>query len=158
MSCPGDDDVSALRFAAGVDEQAGVLAWLPGTDPMQFCIVTSRRTGRWILPKGNIDPGMSPREAAEQEALEEAGLVGTAEPEPIAIFRAPKIRPPLIWTIEVTYYPMRVDEVLDDWIEADLRTRRFVTLDEARELLWQPEVIAVVERFLANASTACDGT
>ena len=157
MTQPGDDDVSVLRFAAGVDEQAGVLAWLPGTDPVQFCIVTSRRTGRWILPKGNVDPGMSSREAAEQEALEEAGLVGTAAPEPIAIFRAPKIRPPLIWTIEIAYYPMRIDEVLDDWIEADLRGRRFVTLTAARELLWQPEVIALAERFFAEKAPVADG-
>ena len=142
------DDPSLLRYVAGTDNQAGVLAWLPGTDPVRFAVVTSRRTGRWVFPKGNIDPGMTAQDAAAQEALEEAGLVGTVDAEPIGQYRTPKIRPPLIWTIEVTLYPMRIDEVLDKWIEIKQRKRRFVTLDEARELLNDPDMLDLAGRFV----------
>ena len=149
-ACRAEEDLSRLRYAAGVDRQAGVLAWLPGTDPLKFAIVTSRRTGRWVFPKGSVDPGMTPSEAAAQEALEEAGVVGTAHRSPIGIYRVPKIRPPLIWVVEVALYPMAIDEVLDDWEESGERTRRFVTMAEARRLLGDPQMVRLAERFLGK--------
>jgi 8-oxo-dGTP pyrophosphatase MutT (NUDIX family) len=39
--------------------------------------MTSRDTGRWIIPKGNISAGKAPYEAAQAEAFEEAGIKGT---------------------------------------------------------------------------------
>ncbi|MEM7190389.1 MAG: NUDIX domain-containing protein [Pseudomonadota bacterium] len=144
------DDPSMLRYVAGVDLQAGVLAWLPDVDPIRFIIVTSRRTRRWVFPKGSIDKGMTAPEAAAQEALEEAGVVGTADATPFGSYRTPKIRPPLIWTVEVSLYAMRIDEVLDVWIESDQRERRFVTIDEAAELLSEPEMTSLARQFLAS--------
>lgn len=144
------DDVSDLWYVPWVQQQAGVLAWLPGTDPVEFAIVTSRRTGRWVFPKGGIDAGMTAPEAAAQEAFEEAGLTGKVDPQPIGLYRIPKIRPPHIWTIEVELYAMRVDEVRDDWLEIDQRVRSFVTLDKARELLAEPEMVAMAERFVCK--------
>jgi 8-oxo-dGTP pyrophosphatase MutT (NUDIX family) len=150
MTRDRDVDLSKLQHLPEIEQQAGVLAWLPGVDPVRFALVTSRRTGRWVFPKGAIDEGMTPPEAAAQEALEEAGLVGVADPTPVGSFRTPKIRPPLTWTLEVTIYPMRVDEVLDVWIEAGVRSRRFVTLKEARKLLNDPAMFAIAERFAAS--------
>ena len=146
------EDLARLRYVAGIDRQAGVLAWLPGTDPIRFALVTSRRTGRWVFPKGSIDPGMTGPEAAAQEAVEEAGVIGVAEPDPIGVYRTPKIRPPLIWTVEVVLLPMRIDEVLDQWIEIDQRERRFTTLDEARALLSEPDMIDMAARFVRGRS------
>ena len=145
-----EEDVSQLRYVAWVEQQAGVLAWFPGTDPLEFAIVTSRRTGRWVFPKGGIDAGMTPAEAARQEAFEEAGLEGQITGPAIGRYRTPKIRPPLIWTVEVTLYAMRVDRVLDTWQEIDQRTRRFVTLDQARDLLAEPDMITLAERFVTD--------
>jgi 8-oxo-dGTP pyrophosphatase MutT (NUDIX family) len=42
---------------------------------------------RWIFPKGTIEEGETPSEAALREAHEEAGVSGAISPEPIAIFR-----------------------------------------------------------------------
>jgi len=145
-----DDDPTQLRFVAGVEVQAGALAWLPEPGPLRFVLVTSRRTGRWVFPKGSVDTGMTPSEAAAQEALEEAGLIGTVESWPIGAYQVPKIRPPLIWTVEVALYPMRVDEVLDIWIEADQRERRFVTVEEAQDLLPEPEMVRLARAFAAR--------
>ncbi|MEM6661674.1 MAG: NUDIX domain-containing protein [Pseudomonadota bacterium] len=144
------DDPGQLRYVAGIDHQAGVLAWLPGTDPLRFVIVTSRRTGRWVFPKGSIDPGMTAPEAAAQEALEEAGLIGLADPAPIGSYRTPKIRPPLIWTLEISLYAMEIEEVLDVWIEAEQRERRFVTVDEAAELLSEHSMTDLARRFVVS--------
>jgi 8-oxo-dGTP pyrophosphatase MutT (NUDIX family) len=39
-------------------------------------MVTSRDTGRWVMPKGWLMDGKKPWQAAKIEALEEAGAVG----------------------------------------------------------------------------------
>ncbi len=127
--------------------QVGALAWLPESDPLRFVLVTSRRTGRWVFPKGSVGRGMTPPAAAGREALEEAGVTGQPEPQPLGSFRTMKIRPPVAWPIEVAIYPMRIDEVLDDWPEARQRQRRFVTLSEAGRLLNDPAMLAIAERF-----------
>ena len=49
-------------------------------------MVTSRSGRRWVFPKGQIDPGHTPGEAALIEAWEEAGLVGTLDPEPVGSY------------------------------------------------------------------------
>lgn len=145
-----NEDVSHLHYVPWVQHQAGVLAWLPGTDPVQFTIVTSRRTGRWVFPKGGVDDGMTPQEAAAQEAREEAGLLGEVKADPIGSYRSPKIRPPWIWTIEVTLFEMRIDKVLDEWLEIDQRTRHFVDLAKAQELLAEPEMVQLAEQFVRS--------
>src|SRR5215217_8319560 len=43
---------------------------------VRVLLVTSRDTGRWVLPKGWPMKGRKPHRAAEREAFEEAGLVG----------------------------------------------------------------------------------
>ena len=141
------DDPSKLRYVAGVDHQAGVLAYMADPADRRMVIVTSRRTRRWVFPKGSVDRGMAPAQAATHEAFEEAGRIGQADDTPVGFFMTPKIRPPLIWTVVVTLFPMPIDVVLDDWQEAHQRERRFVTMEEARELLSQPDMIALAEQF-----------
>lgn len=37
-------------------------------------MITSRDTGRWVIPKGGVDHGHTPAQAAEIEGFEEAGI------------------------------------------------------------------------------------
>ena len=48
--------------------QAGVIAYRILDGKVQVLLMTSRDTGRWIIPKGNIDAGATPAKAAEKEA------------------------------------------------------------------------------------------
>ena len=57
--------------------QAGVIAYRIQDGKVRVLLMTSRDTARWIIPKGNIKSGVTPRRAAEQEAYEEAGVRGT---------------------------------------------------------------------------------
>lgn len=44
----------------------------------RFLLVTARRqAGLWVFPKGHIEPGESPEQAAVREVLEEAGVEAT---------------------------------------------------------------------------------
>lgn len=142
------EDLAALQYAAGVDRQAGALCWLDDEGELRFALITSRRTGRWVFPKGSIDDGMTPWDAAAQEALEEAGVEGVVDTSPIGRYRTAKVRPPMIWTVEIDLYPLAVNKVRDDWLEKAQRERRFVTLAEARTLIEDPDMIRLIERFI----------
>ena len=48
----------------------------------EVLLVTSRDTGRWVIPKGSPMKGWQDREAAAQEAFEEAGVKGKVHRPP----------------------------------------------------------------------------
>lgn len=50
-------------------------------DTTNVLLITSRDTGRWVLPKGWPIDGMSAAQAAAQEAWEEAGVIPVAVDE-----------------------------------------------------------------------------
>jgi 8-oxo-dGTP pyrophosphatase MutT (NUDIX family) len=59
---------------------------------IRVLLVTSRGTGRWVIPKGNIDAGLSPHAAAALEAQEEAGVRGALCPIALGSYRYRKRR------------------------------------------------------------------
>lgn len=97
----------------------------------RICLVTSSSGRRWVIPKGQIDPGHTAGEAALIEAWEEAGLVGTLDPEPLGTYLYEKLGTECL----VLVYRMRVTEVRDQWPERGLRERVWLTLDEAARRL-----------------------
>jgi len=51
---------------------AGGIVLRRGDTPL-FAIVRQRKRNEWVLPKGKLDDGETPREAAHREVLEETG-------------------------------------------------------------------------------------
>jgi len=145
-----DTEVGSLTYVAGVTRQAGAMAWRIGKDGPEIVIVTSRRTGRWVFPKGGIDSGMSEAATAAQELHEEAGIIGSAADQPIGTYQTAKIRPPLIWTIEIALYPVKITEVLTDWQESTQRERRFVSIDMAEQLLSERAMADLARTFVES--------
>jgi 8-oxo-dGTP pyrophosphatase MutT (NUDIX family) len=139
-----------LRELSRVENQAAALAFLPDRDQFRFVLVTSRRTRRWIFPKGGIARGLDGPATAVREAWEEAGVRGLAESKPIGTYRSRKVRPPRSWMVNVEVFPVAIDEVREEWPEAAERVRRFVTVEEARGLLTDPEMLRIAERFAAR--------
>ena len=100
----------------------------------RVCLVTSSNRRRWVVPKGQIDPGHTPGESALVEAWEEAGLVGAIDPEPLGSYVYEKLGRGLF----VLVYRMTVTEARDDWPERGLRTRAWLPLDEALDRIEEP--------------------
>jgi 8-oxo-dGTP diphosphatase len=46
---------------------------LRGEQPPRFAVVRLRKRNEWVLPKGKLDDGETPRAAAEREVIEETG-------------------------------------------------------------------------------------
>jgi 8-oxo-dGTP pyrophosphatase MutT (NUDIX family) len=107
--------------------QAGAIPVKDG----RVCLITSSNGRRWVIPKGIIDPGHTAREAALQEAWEEAGLAGTLRGEPVGTYLYAK------WggTCHVTVFVMDVTDAAADWPERKVRQRRWVTVADALTLL-----------------------
>ena len=117
-------------------------------------LVTSRQTRRWIIPKGNVDSGMAPHDAAAQEAEEEAGVRGEIGHEPLGSFTYQKrIVSGLCVTADVTVFPLLVREVLDEWKESNWRRRQWFPLSEASEAVEEPQLRELIRSFDDGAST-----
>src|SRR5580704_3594537 len=56
----------------------------------EFLLVKTTSGDRWIFPKGATARRLSHSQAAEREALEEAGAVGAIEPQHFHLYLYPK--------------------------------------------------------------------
>lgn len=127
--------------------QYGCLPWRRRDGRLDVMLITSRGTGRWVLPKGWPMVGVSGAESAVQEALEEAGVVGEAG-EAIGRYSYEKtLKDGSVRALEVEVYPLAVAEELVDWKERAERTRRWFTPDEAAGLVAEVELTELIARF-----------
>lgn len=118
---------------------------------LEVLLVTSRRRGRWILPKGDVQRGMRPHTSAAHEAFEEAGLLGLIESTPVGEYRQRKLREEgQLRELVIHAYPLFVNTQLKSWPEMAIRRRRWMTIDEAIE--------AVRDRDLRTLLVAFAGT
>ncbi len=116
-------------------------------------LITSRDTGRWVVPKGNPIKGLSPHEAAAQEAWEEAGLTGITCPTPLGHFRYIKRRR-LRADREavVATFPLAVTDQATVFPEVHERETRWFTLAGAAEAVDEPELKALIAAFQAPSA------
>jgi 8-oxo-dGTP pyrophosphatase MutT (NUDIX family) len=115
---------------------------------VNFCLVTSRGSGRWIIPKGNPIEGLSPHQVAAREALEEAGLIGRANHECIGFFDFIRNRGGKEETCVVDVYGLRIERQLADWAEKDQRSVLSCGLELARSLVCSPSLAALIAQFV----------
>ncbi|MDU8909824.1 NUDIX hydrolase [Aestuariicoccus sp. MJ-SS9] len=112
---------------------------------LQILMVTSRDTGRWVMPKGWEMDGKKPWAAAEIEALEEAGAKGYIGHEAIGTYRYPKIMDDgRIVPCRVRVYPMIVEKLKSDWKERKERTRRWFSPKAAAKRVDEEDLAALL--------------
>lgn len=127
--------------------QYGALPYRAG-EALEILLITSRETGRWVIPKGWPMIGKSPRGAATREALEEAGAVGKAGRSKLGSYDYIKI----LATGErvrcrVTVFPMAVISQKAQWPEQDQRQVRWFPWDEAVDAVQEPGLKAIIQAF-----------
>lgn len=127
--------------------QAAALGYVERPEGLAYVLVTSRRTQRWIFPKGTVSAGESPAAAAARELAEEAGVLGDAAADPIGTYRALKATSSGFVELEVSLFPVRVRRILDRWDERLQRRRRIVPAEEAAGLIATPEMAELLVAF-----------
>ena len=122
------------------DQVAALPVKLDG-DRLQVLLITSRDTGRWIMPKGWPMKGKKDWRAAEIEALEEAGVEGKVSRKPIGAFVYAKVLDDgSSLPVSVTVYALYVEKVNRRWKERRERKRHWFSPKGAAKALKQPEL------------------
>jgi 8-oxo-dGTP pyrophosphatase MutT (NUDIX family) len=130
--------------------QAGVIAYRLLDGRVRVLLMTSRETGRWIIPKGNVNAGTTAVQAAVEEAYEEAGIRGTiCGSVPLGFYSYFKVLPSgekQSATVEV--YLMRVKQQLKKWPEKRERQLSWVSLKAAVRAVQEPGIVPLLRRLI----------
>lgn len=114
--------------------QVAALCLNPAQD--RVLLITSRGTGRWVIPKGWPMPGRSMAQAAAQEAWEEAGVKGQVGQSPIGHYHYAKTQDRgFAIPVEVAVYRLETEEMTQDFPEHGQRQRKWFYPDEAAGLV-----------------------
>ena len=135
------------------DEQFAALPWRrTASGGIEVLLITSRETRRWVLPKGWPMPDHTPAQAAAQEAYEEAGVVGQAEPEPVGEYGYGKrLRYGAVQGVRVAVFAMEVFVERMAWPERDQREKLWTSPEQAADLVEEPELAELIRSFNPTA-------
>ncbi|GAB4576486.1 MAG: NUDIX hydrolase [Roseibium sp.] len=131
--------------------QIAALCVRQGEREPEVLLVSTRDSGRVILPKGWPEKNKPAFETAVVEAYEEAGIVGTVEPRPIGSFRSFKgLSSGLRIRTRVLVFKIRCERQLTEFPEAGQRELIWLPLAEAIEKADEPGL----KRFLRRHRSA----
>lgn len=115
---------------------------------VEVMLITSRDTGRWVIPKGWVSEGLKERESAAREAREEGGLIGRMGDQPIGRYRYVKRLPDgssLRCSVDV--FVLEVERQLTSWPERKERRTRWFMLQAAARAVDEPELAAMIRNL-----------
>ena len=135
--------------------QYGAICWRKADAGIDVLLITSRETGRWIIPKGWPIKGTSAAASAAREAWEEAGVEGKLCDTCLGVFSYQKIMPEdQSFPCTVAIYGLRVEKLSRRYPEQRHRRRKWFTAREAAELVAEPELSALLLALDQDAQDA----
>lgn len=133
----------------GVIIQYGALCWRMGEAGVEVLLITSRDSGRWLIPKGWPMRGLAPEAAAAQEAWEEAGVEGVLNPVSLGRYGYHKaLSPESKVPCAVAVYGLRVVRVAEQFPEVTQRRRQWFPPEVAADLVQEPELARIILDFV----------
>lgn len=148
-----DSSVQPSDDGRAVRSQLGALCWRMRNGEPEVLLVTSRDTGRWVIPKGWPIENLTAPAAAAREAWEEAGVEGRVEPLCLGYYSYEKILgrqskaapdPQRSVTCLVAVYPVRVDQLRDVFPEVHQRRRKWFSPTKAARKVDERELQALL--------------
>lgn len=128
-------------FERPFGEQYAALCYRRAADgEIEVLLVTSRDTGRWIIPKGWPMKGKKPHRAAAIEAWEEAGVTGKVRKKAFGYFTYLKGMKDGSVPVSAAVYLLRVDKLDDAFQEKGQRQREWMNYSEAARRVREPEL------------------
>lgn len=114
----------------------------------QVMLITSRETGRWVIPKGWPEKKVKPYDLAAREAYEEAGLLGKVARKPLGSYRYEKqLSAKKAVSCVVHVYRLEVQQELDDWPEKGQRERCWMSPSQAALLVSESGLARILLRL-----------
>ena len=116
--------------------QSAVIPYRIVEGKIEILLITSVNRGRWVIPKGIVEPGMSAAESARKEAFEEAGIRGKISSKAVGEYSHKK------WGDEckVKVYLMKTQKVMDRWPEKTVRRRQWMKVSAAAKAVTDPKL------------------
>ena len=108
---------------------------------LEILLVTSRDTGRWVLPKGWPMKGRRMRQAAQIEAFEEAGVVGKTGKSALGTYTYDKDGE---IACRVSVFPLPVQALECEWPERHQRQREWHSPTDASECVDESDLKALL--------------
>lgn len=129
--------------------QVAALCYRARKGQVELLLITSRGTGRWIIPKGWPIDGRDGPGTALQEAWEEAGIkVGRVSSAAIGQFAYGKrLENNAVVPCLAEVYALRVDKMSNDFPERKQRRRKWVTPKRAAKMVDEPELKELLRHF-----------
>jgi 8-oxo-dGTP pyrophosphatase MutT (NUDIX family) len=132
--------------------QYAALPWRDGAG-LEILLITSRETGRWVIPKGWPMKGRSPAAAAAAEAREEAGVVGDIAKSPVGSYLYVKFRKTGLGSpCKVKVFPLKVTGQRDSWREQAERTARWFPAAEAAAAVQERQLARLIRKFAKRSA------
>ncbi|MBY5346049.1 NUDIX hydrolase [Rhizobium leguminosarum] len=128
--------------------QVGALCFRKVGDEVEVLLITTRRTGRWFIPKGWPMAGLNDFEAAEREAWEEAGVRGKVKKKVYGCVGCEKTVQNLFTVAAVVdVYLLEVRQTRSKYPERRERDRRWFDLRQAAEMVTEPELRSLLYKL-----------
>lgn len=142
--------LSALPRAldVGPTDQSGAICCKMGdSKQLQVLLITSRDTGRWVIPRGNIDNREHAFRCAQRESFEEAGVSGKIRKEPFGYYRYEKDGEKIL---TVAVHLLQVKRDISRYPECGERRKAWVCPSEAASMVLEPD-LGELFRMIAGA-------
>lgn len=122
--------------------------WTKKQRDIEVLLITSRDTGRWVIPKGWPMKGCMAHTVAEREAFEEAGMQGHAEETPLGFYNYLKsLRGGIEVPCKVQVHAMEVETQAKEFKEKGVRRLEWVSCAEAARRVAEPQLKDLILSF-----------
>lgn len=137
-----------MKRAKTVGIQYAALPWRHAGRRLEILLITSRETRRWVIPKGWGKKDEAGSYAAAREALEETGVAGVVQADPVGEYRYDKLmKNGQSQRVRVAVYALEVVHEHEDWPEKALRERLWIPAAEGARLVDEPDLQALIAGF-----------
>ena len=120
---------------------AGIVPYrLSGAQDIEILLTKSKKTGAWQIPKGSIEAGETPVQAAVREGEEESGALGKVLDTALGKYTYERDHIPHI----VTVFPLLWEKDAETWLDQDTRTRQWVPLKHVQTYVKRKELLALI--------------
>lgn len=121
----------------------------------EILLITSRETGRWIIPKGWPMEGKTPGDCALAEAWEEAGVTGHVTGPCLGLYTYMKSMPDSAdLPCAVMVFPVLVDKLSDEYPEVTQRRRKWMRRKKAADRIDEAELSHMIRHFEPTSRTS----
>ncbi len=150
--------MGSARASKSLPLQVAAVCYRRRGESIEFLLVNTNGGNKWTFPKGSPEPRLSHSQAAEREAGEEAGAIGTIEPRHFHLYLHSKgvfwqpggVQEYVVKAFLMQVHQMRRPDELQrrpTWLSPQEARQR---LARGREVKYARELEAVIDRALEH--------